>query len=68
MARKLIEDRYLNRNEVDEGLLVLASMAAEKLGIPLPLFVNQALQEKLLRHIDERPATQGGDRGDESEI
>ncbi|BAU77390.1 hypothetical protein KF707C_p10 (plasmid) [Metapseudomonas furukawaii] len=38
--------------ELDEGLIVLASLAAERMGIPLPLFVNQALQEKLLRLMD----------------
>lgn len=49
MLKNVIEDRALSSDEMDQGLLALASLAAEKLGITLPLFVNQALHEKLLK-------------------
>lgn len=52
MSKKKVEDAKLRMSELDDGLIILSSLAAEKLGIPLPLFVNQALQEKLLRMMD----------------
>lgn len=52
MSKKKQEEVKLRMSELDEGLIILSSLAAEKLGIPLPLFVNQALQEKLLRLMD----------------
>lgn len=64
MPKKHLKDRHLSMNELDEGLMVLASLAAEKLGIPLPLFVNQALQEKLLGLIDEKQGTPGEERSE----
>lgn len=57
MPKKYLKDRHLDMNKLDEGLMVFASLAAEKLGIPLPLFVNQALQEKLLGLIDAKQGT-----------
>lgn len=65
MPKKHLKDRHLSMNELDEGLMVLASLAAEKLGIPLPLFVNQALQEKLLGLIDEKHGTPGEERSED---
>lgn len=65
MPKKYLKDRHLSMNELDEGLMVLSSLAAEKLGIPLPLFVNQALQEKLLGLIDEKHGTPGGERSED---
>lgn len=62
MPKKHLKDRHFSMNELDEGLMVLASLAAEKLGIPLPLFVNQALQEKLLGLIDEKQGPPEGER------
>lgn len=58
MSKKKVEEAKLRMSELDEGLIILSSLAAEKMGIPLPLFVNQALQEKLLRMMDkaESPA------------
>lgn len=53
MSKKKVEDVKLRMKELDEGLIILSSLAAEKMGIPLPLFVNQALQEKLLRMMDK---------------
>ena len=53
MSKKKVEDAKLRMSELDEGLIILSSLAAEKMGIPLPLFVNQALQEKLLRMMDK---------------
>lgn len=52
MSKKKVEEAKLRMSELDDGLIILSSLAAEKLGIPLPLFVNQALQEKLLRMMD----------------
>lgn len=49
MSKKQDDEVKLKMSELDEGLIILSSLAAEQLGIPLPLFVNQALQEKLLR-------------------
>lgn len=65
MPKKHLKDRHISMNELDEGLMVLASLAAEKLGIPLPLFVNQALQEKLLGLIDEKQGTPGEERSED---
>ena len=65
MPKKHLKDRRLSMNELDEGLMVLSSLAAEKLGIPLPLFVNQALQEKLLGLIDEKQGTPGEERSED---
>ncbi len=65
MPKKHLKDRHLSMNELDEGLMVFASLAAEKLGIPLPLFVNQALQEKLLGLIDEKHGTPGEGRSED---
>jgi len=53
MSKKKVEEAKLRMSELDEGLIILSSLAAEKMGIPLPLFVNQALQEKLLRMMDK---------------
>ena len=63
MPKNVIEDRALNSDEMDQGLLALASLAADKLGITLPLFVNQALHEKLLKlgaEMDAKPAKPTG--------
>jgi cadmium resistance protein CadD (predicted permease) len=59
-----LQDRQLSGHEVDVELLVFASVAAENLGIPLPLFVNQALQEKLLSLMDKGALPSGKDSND----
>lgn len=67
MPEKHLKGRQLNTQQLDEGLITLASLAAEKMGISLPLFVNQALQEKLLKMIDverDNPAAEGSGKGE----
>lgn len=52
MSEKILKERQLSSQQLDLGLITMASLAAEKMGVTLPLFINQALQEKLIGMID----------------